>query len=47
LQTDLPGIGSEVLSGRAPFGTGTVLLLDLERLLDRPELIVEVISDSL
>ena len=47
LQTDLPGIGSEVLSGRAPFGTGTVLLLDLERLLDRPELVVEIFSEAL
>jgi purine-binding chemotaxis protein CheW len=47
LQTDLPGLGSAVLSGRAPFGTGTVLLLDLERLLDRPELVVEIFSESL
>lgn len=47
LTGDLPGLGREVLSGRAPYGTGTMLLLDLERLLDRPELVVEVFSESL
>jgi purine-binding chemotaxis protein CheW len=47
LPTDLPGIGGEVLSGRAPYGAGTLLLLDLERLLDRPELTVEILSEAL
>lgn len=47
VQGDLPGLGREVLSGRVPYGVGTMLLLDLERLFDRPELVVEVITDSL
>jgi purine-binding chemotaxis protein CheW len=47
LQTDLAGLGNEVLSGRAPYGTGTLLLLDLEKLLDRPELVVEIFSEAL
>lgn len=47
LQTDLPGIGSEVLIGRAPYESGTLLLIDLERLLDRPELVVEIAVEAL
>lgn len=47
LPEDLPGLGREVLSGRAPYGTGTMLLIDMDRLFNRPELIIEVISDSL
>ncbi|MBE0504107.1 MAG: chemotaxis protein CheW [Desulfuromonadales bacterium] len=47
LQTDLSGFAREVLSGRAPYGAGTLLLLDLEKLLDRPELTVEIFSESL
>lgn len=46
LQGDLPGLGREVLSGRVPYGNGTMLLLDLERLFDRPELIVEISTES-
>lgn len=46
LQADLPGLGREVMSGRAPYGTGTVLLIDLEKLFDRPELIVDVFSST-
>lgn len=46
LQAELSGLGSEILSGRAPYGTGTLLLLDLERLLDRPELTVEIFSEA-
>jgi purine-binding chemotaxis protein CheW len=47
LQNDLTGFAHEVLSGRAPYGSGTLLLLDLEKLLDRPELTVEIFSESL
>lgn len=47
LQTELPGLGSDVLNGRAPYGDRTILLLNLERLLDRPELVVDVFSDGL
>ena len=47
LQGELPGLGREVLSGRVPYGDGTMLLLDLERLLDRPELVVEILSEAL
>lgn len=46
LQTDFTGPGSEVLTGRAPYGSGTLLLLDIELLLDRPELLVDISSDS-
>jgi len=46
LQGDLSGIGREVLTGRVPYGTGTMLLLDLERLFDRPELVVDISTDS-
>lgn len=46
LQADLPGLGREVLIGRVPYGSGTMLLLDLERLLDCPELSVEIVSAS-
>jgi purine-binding chemotaxis protein CheW len=47
LQGELPGLGCEVLSGRAPYQNGTILLLDLERLLDRPELVVDILADAL
>jgi purine-binding chemotaxis protein CheW len=47
LQTDLPGLGSALLSGRAPYGSGALLLLDLEQLLDRPELIVDIMTEAL
>lgn len=47
LQADLSGFAREVLNGRAPYGSGTLLLLDLEKLLERPELIVEIFSESL
>lgn len=47
LQTDLSGFAREVLNGRAPYGSGTLLLLDLEKLLERPELVVEIFSESI
>lgn len=46
LQMDLSGPGSEVLTGRAPYGSGTILLLDLERLMDRPELVIDISTDA-
>lgn len=46
LQADLDGLASDVLCGRAPYGAEMLLLLDLERLLDRPELTVEIFSES-
>ena len=47
LQEDLTGLGREVLSGRAPYGSGTMLLIDLERLFDRPELVIDINSAAL
>lgn len=46
VQGDLPGLGREVLTGRVAYGEGTLLILDLERLLDRPELVVELSSET-
>lgn len=47
MQSDAPGMGRDIMSGRAPYGAGTIQLIDLEKLFDRPEMVVEVFSSTL
>lgn len=46
VEGELPGLGREVVSGRVAQGETSLLILDVERLLDRPELVVEVSTEA-